>query len=57
MRLQITNDFDQKLTELYMSQVTVNLDAKSTMNPNEFWSSMELIAVNRKAMMNFRIAR
>ncbi|MBQ2983950.1 MAG: hypothetical protein IJD57_04060 [Candidatus Gastranaerophilales bacterium] len=57
MRLKITNDFDQKLTELYMSQVTVNLDAKSTMNPNEFWSSMELIAVNRKAMMNFRIAR
>jgi len=57
MRLKITNDFDQKLTELYMSQVTVNLDAKSTMNPNGFWSSMELIAVNRKAMMNFRIAR
>ena len=57
MRLKITNDFDQKLTELYMSQVTVNLDAKSTMNPHEFWSSMELIAVNRKAMMNFRIAR
>ena len=55
MKLQITNDFDQKLTELYSSQVTVNLDAKSTMDPNKFWNSMELIAVNHKAMINFKI--
>lgn len=55
MNLQITNDFDKKLNELYSSKVTVNLDAKSTMNPNEFWNSMELIAVNHKAMINFRI--
>lgn len=55
MNLQITNDFDKKLNELYSSKVTVNLDSKSTMNPNEFWNSMELIAVNHKAMINFRI--
>lgn len=57
MKLQITEDFDKKLTELYSSKVTVNLEAKSSVNPNEIWNSMELIAINRKAMMNFRIAR
>ncbi len=55
MNLEITNDFDKKLNELYSSKVTVNLESKSTMNVNEFWSSMELIAVNHKAMINFRI--
>ncbi|MBQ8476538.1 hypothetical protein IJ531_05695 [bacterium] len=54
MRLQITEDFDKKLTELYSTQVTVNLEAQSTMDPNKFWNSMELIAVNHKAMINFR---
>ena len=58
MKLQITNDFDKKLAELYSSQVTVNLDNNcSSMDPNKFWNSMELIAVNHKAMINFRIAR
>ena len=57
MNLQITNDFDKKLNELYSSKVTVNLDSKSTMNVNECWNSMELIAVNHKAMINFRINR
>ena len=55
MKLQITNNFDQKLAELYSSKVTVNLDAKSTIDPNKFWNSMELIAVNHKAMINYKI--
>ena len=57
MKLQITENFDQKLAELYSSKVTVNLDNKSQINPNEFWNSMEMIAVNHKAMINFKIAR
>ena len=58
MKLQIANDFDKKLAELYSSKVTVNLDnTESTIKPSEFWNSMELIAVNHKAMMNFRLAR
>ena len=57
MKLQITDNFDQKLAELYSSKVTVNLDNKSEINPNEFWNSMELIAVNHRAMINFRIAK
>ena len=55
MKLQIAEDFDKKLTELYSTQVTVNLEAKSTMDPNKFWNSMELIAVNHKAMINFKV--
>ena len=57
MKLQISDNFDQKLAELYSSKVTVNLENKSQINPNEFWNSMELIAVNHKAMINFKIAR
>ena len=56
MRLQITENFDQKLAELYSSKVTVNLDnTQSTIDPNKFWNSMELIAVNHKAMINYRL--
>ena len=57
MKLQITENFDEKLAELYSSKVTVNLETKSQINPNEFWNSMELIAVNHKAMINFRVTR
>ena len=57
MKLQITENFDQKLAELYSSKVTVNLEAKSTIDPNKFWNSMELIAVNHKAMINYRITK
>ena len=52
--LSAVNDLDQKLAQLYFEKVTVNLDAKSTLSPNEFWSSMELIAINNKAVINFR---
>ena len=57
MKLQITENFDQKLAELYSSKVTVNLESKSTIDPNKFWNSMELIAVNHKAMINYRITK
>ena len=56
MKLQITENFDQKLAELYSSKVTVNLDNReSTIDPNKFWNSMELIAVNHKAMINYKV--
>lgn len=57
MKLQITEDFDKKLTELYSSKVTVNLEAKSTISVNEVWNSMELIAIQRRATINFKIGR
>ncbi len=51
--LSAVNDLDEKLAQLYFEKVTVNLDSKSTLSPNEFWSSMELIAINNKAVINF----
>ncbi len=55
MKLQITNNFDEKLAEIYSSKVTVNLENKAQINPNDFFNSMEMIAMNHKAMINFRI--
>ena len=57
MKIQDVANFDKQLAELYSSKVTVNLEQKSSISPNEFWNSMELIAVNHKAMINFKIAR
>ena len=56
MKLKITEDFDAKLAELYSSKVTVNLDDDKEKDPTEFWNSMELIAINRRAMINFKVA-
>ncbi len=55
--MSAVNDLDQKLTELYFEKVTVNLDSKSTITPNEFWSSMELVAINNKAVINFQMKK
>lgn len=54
MRMAVVDDLDARLAELYSSKVTVNLEAKSTISPNEFWNSMELIAINNKAVINFK---
>lgn len=55
--MSAVSDLDQKLAQLYSEKVTVNLDSKSTLSPNEFWSSMELIAINNKAVINFQTKR
>ena len=44
---------DKKLAEIYAQKVTVNLDAKSTLSPEDFWSSMSTIALNNRAMINW----
>ncbi len=51
MAVRPTDSIDKKLAQMYASKVTVNLEAKSTLSPNEFWNSMELIALNNKAVM------
>jgi len=57
MKIQDIANFDRQLAELYSSKVTVNLEQKSTLSPNEFWNSMELIAVNHKAMLNLNTTK
>jgi hypothetical protein len=53
MAIKAKDSIDMKLAQIYQEKVTVNLDAKSTLSPEDFWSSMELIAINNKAVMNF----
>lgn len=55
MRLQITENFDEKLAELYSNTVTVNLENRSQINPDAFFNSMQMIAINHKAMINYRV--
>ena len=43
---------DKKIAELYATKVTVNLESKSTLTPEDFWSSMQIISCNNKAVMN-----
>ncbi len=52
---QVTESIEEQLREIYSEKVTVNLDSKSSMTPDEFWSSMELIAINNKEMLNFHV--
>lgn len=48
------DSIDEKLAQMYASKVTVNLDSKSTLSPEDFWNSMNLMAVNYKAMINYK---
>lgn len=54
MALTPSNAIDKKLAKLYAEKVTVNLDNKSTLDPEDFWKSMQMIAVTNKAMMHLR---
>ena len=54
MAITPSDSIDKKLAQMYATKVTVNLDPKSTLSPNDFWNSMEIIALNNKAVMNFR---
>lgn len=54
MALSPYNGIDKKLAKLYAEKVTVNLDNKSTLDPEDFWKTMQMIAVTNKAMMHLR---
>lgn len=55
MAVNIVEDLDQKLAEVYSEKMTVNLEQKSTLNPEDFWNSMNIIAGTNKALMNWRV--
>ena len=54
-KAQVSETIDQTIREIYSDKVTVNLEAKSTITPDEFWSSMQIIAMNNKGIMNFHV--
>lgn len=53
MAAQACSNLDKKLTELYAEKITVNLDNKSSLSPDDFWKSMQVIAVNNRAFINY----
>lgn len=52
MSLCPNNAIDKKLAKMYAEKVTVNLDNRSALDPEDFWKTMQMIAVANKAMMN-----
>lgn len=53
MAVAPTHSIDKRLAEMYYEKVTVNLDRTSSLDPEDFWRSMQLIAVNNKAFINY----
>ncbi len=52
MAAQACSNLDKKLAELYSEKITVNLEQKSSISPDDFWKSMQVIALNNKAILN-----
>ena len=55
MRVKISNDFSERVAKTYASKTTVNLEAQSTMDVDKFWESMQIISMNRRALINYRV--
>ena len=52
MSVAANNAIDKKLAKMYADKVTVNLENKSTLDPEDFWKAMQLISVTNKAFLN-----
>ena len=53
---EVSKDLEKKLAKMYAEKVTVNLDNRSTLDPEDFWKTMQMIAVANKAMMHINCA-
>ena len=42
---------DKKLTDIYADKVTVNLNRANPIPPEEVWQTMQIIAINNKALV------
>ena len=54
MAMSPNSELDKKLASIYSDKVTVNLDTNSSLSPDEFWKTMNFIAVTNKALINFK---
>ena len=54
--LKVQDSLDSFINETYSEKLTVNLEDKSTLKPEDFWNSMELLALNNKVSINFKLA-
>jgi len=51
MATLLCEDLNEKLTKIYSEKVTVNLDSRSTLSPDDFWRSMQMVASNNQAFI------
>lgn len=51
MSLCPDNAIDKKLAKMYAEKVTVNLENRSSLDPEDFWKTMNMVAVANRAMM------
>lgn len=52
MGIAANNQIDRKLAQMYADKVTVNLENKSALDPEDFWKAMQLISVTNKVFLN-----
>lgn len=52
MAFSPNNAIDKKLAKMYAEKVTVNLDNRSALDPEDFWKTMQMIAVTNRAIMH-----
>ena len=50
---KVQDGLDSLISETYSEKVTVNLEEKNIIKPDDFWNSMELLALNKKFAINF----
>ena len=53
---KVQDGLDSLISETYSEKVTVNLEEKNIIQPDDFWNSMELLALNKKFAINFKLA-
>jgi len=51
MSLCPDNAIDKKLAKMYAEKITVNLENRSSLDPEDYWKTMQMIAVANRAMM------
>lgn len=44
-------NLNEKLAKIYSEKVTVNLDNRSTLSPDDFWRSMQMVASTNQAFI------
>lgn len=51
MATPVCEDINEKLAKIYSEKVTVNLDNRSSLSPDDFWRSMQMVASNNQAFI------
>jgi len=55
MSVGANNQFDKRLVEIYYDKKTVAENTESKIDQNRIWDCMEMISLNNKAVMNFKV--